>query len=258
MDCLPAYGFQPISGSRNGDASSMHVCPAGENMHDVQLSAVLFDLAAEAGRGLRVAEAIVCLDISDWPEGQSHQQEITFVNSESAEVRIGGPALRLNTCHCKQRASIESLQTFALQRLHEFWSHSCFTQAGALSGFLYQSKSRRTDDIPTRHWWTSICDTACGLPCWHLERRTDDKPTRHWWTSICDTACGLPCWHLESLLLPGSPQQLMGRDQILLADCRSARSRLLSPWFSSINRIQVHPRTRGLLGPAQQASVLSA
>ena len=55
-------------------------------MHDLQLSAVLHDLAAEAGQGREVGAARVQLDISEWSEGQSHAQMLTFLAADSAEV----------------------------------------------------------------------------------------------------------------------------------------------------------------------------
>ena len=61
---------------------------AGEDMHDLQLSAVLHDLAAEAGRGLQIGAANLQLDISEWSEGQSHSQTLTFLGTESAKVGV--------------------------------------------------------------------------------------------------------------------------------------------------------------------------
>ena len=58
-------------------------------MDDVQLEAVLFDLAAEAGRGLRVGQAVTHLDISKWSEGQSHEEHLVFLDDKSAEVHHG-------------------------------------------------------------------------------------------------------------------------------------------------------------------------
>ena len=55
-------------------------------MDNVQLDAVLFDLAAEAGRGLRLGQAAAHLDISKWSEGQSHEQELVFLDQQSSEV----------------------------------------------------------------------------------------------------------------------------------------------------------------------------
>ena len=57
-------------------------------MHDLQLSAVLHDLAAEAGRGLQMGAAYIQLDISEWSEGQSHSQTLTFLGAGSAKVGI--------------------------------------------------------------------------------------------------------------------------------------------------------------------------
>ena len=59
---------------------------AGEGMHDLQLDAILYDLAAEAGKGHRVGQAVTHVAISKWTEGQPHEQTMTFLDEESTEV----------------------------------------------------------------------------------------------------------------------------------------------------------------------------
>ena len=99
---------QPITGPDDGAYDSLNLiqvsgpltqsCCAGEDMHDLQLSAVLYDLAAEAGQGRQVGAAKVQLDISGWSEGQSHAQILTFLAADSAKVCK--PLLHLpNTIH---------------------------------------------------------------------------------------------------------------------------------------------------------------
>ncbi len=60
-------------------------------MDNVQLDAILFDLAAEAGRGLRVGQAVTHLNISKWSEGQSHEETMVFLDQDSTEVEVDHP-----------------------------------------------------------------------------------------------------------------------------------------------------------------------